>query len=230
MTYSATPAASSLVIFARAPELGRCKTRLASKLGEVVALDLYTAFLEDVCALSRGVAERRILAVAGSIANPVLMRLGERFGLELVPQPEGDLGVRMHLLLQTELISARRVCLIGSDSPTLPQIRLQEAFDALDGHDVVVGPSTDGGYWLLGARKWLDVVFEDIPWSSPAVLPKTLERLAGHSVALLPFFYDVDEPADLALLSAHLLHLPKEVAAATRRALGRCMPNWRLSV
>jgi rSAM/selenodomain-associated transferase 1 len=206
---------TSLIVFARAPVEGRVKTRLAKAIGERAALSLYLAFLEDVCALAGSVDARRILCVDGALDHPALTRLAEDNGMELRPQRGGDLGARMEAALEAALPA----CVIGTDSPTLTPAQLEAALSQLGSHDVVVGPSTDGGYWLIGISRPLPELFRDIPWSTPEVLPLTLERLRGRRAAVLPPHYDVDEVEDLRLLSAHLGGLPREVAPKTRAAL-----------
>jgi len=83
----------------------------------------------------------------------------------------------------------------------------------------VLGPANDGGYWLVGARRPAPELFDDMPWGTPVVLPRTLARLRTADHALLPFWYDVDDPASMGLLVSHLDVLPPDVAPATRRAL-----------
>jgi rSAM/selenodomain-associated transferase 1 len=204
-------------VFARAPVPGQCKTRLSAALGAERACALYCAFLEDVCARAGSVAARRLLAVAGDPAHPELARVAGAYGLERMAQPEGDLGRRMARLLEAEL-GRGPALVIGSDAPTLPRAYLVEAFARLDERDVVVGPSTDGGYWGIGLRRAAPSLFVDMPWSTARVLPETLRRTDGARTALLPLHYDVDEPEDLALLRAELGLFP-EAAPTTARAL-----------
>jgi hypothetical protein len=204
---------TSLIVFARAPIEGRVKTRLARTLGDRAACALYRAFLEDVCALAGSLDARRILAADGD--HPELTRLARLYDLELCAQAAGDLGERMRAALEPALPA----CVIGTDAPTLPLGYLQDGLAKLETHDAVVGPSTDGGYWLMGISRPMPELFREMPWSTPAVLPLTLERLRGRRAALLPFHFDVDEEADLRLLSAQLALLGPEVAPATRRAL-----------
>lgn len=210
---------STVVVFARAPEPGRVKTRLAAGVGEAAALALYRAFLDDTCALASGAAERAVLAAAGPADHPALAALAARHRMQLVAQEGADLGERMARALARALEEAERVCIIGSDAPSLPRALLDEAFLRLADAEVVIGPAADGGYWLVGARAPEPELFREIAWGTPRVLPETLARLAGRRAALLPFHYDVDGPDELQLLSAHLRHLPPEVAPATRRAL-----------
>jgi glycosyltransferase A (GT-A) superfamily protein (DUF2064 family) len=112
------------------------------------------------------------------------------------------------------------VVIIGSDAPTLPRAYLHQALDELMAHEVVIGPSEDGGYYLIGATKPLPELFVDVHWSTAEVLPTTLQRLGGRSSVVLPPWHDVDEAADLLRLRAELAALPSTVATATRRVLG----------
>ena len=87
--------------------------------------------------------------------------------------------------------------IIGSDAPTLPRAHLHQALDELMTNDVVIGPSDDGGYYLVGARLPVPELFSDVRWSTPEVLSTTLARLGGRSYALLPPWHDVDSEEDL---------------------------------
>ena len=206
----------TLVVFARAPERGKVKTRLAAALGEDAALALYRAFLDDVCALAAEAAGRRVLAVAGDPTS--LEALSRKHGLELVQQEGHDLGDRMDRSIRRELAHGP-VCIIGSDSPSLPAAFIRDAFVRLRDREIVIGPSTDGGYWLVGATRPIPEIFASIEWSTDRVLVETLRRLANTSWGLLPFWYDVDDAQSLALLRAHLPLLAPSVAPATRAAL-----------
>ncbi len=203
----------TLVVFARAPVRGQVKTRLARSVGDDAALALHLAFVSDVCGLGRGVADRRVLAVAGALDG-----FPPAPDLTIVAQEGAELGARMANAI-ARYVGDGPVCIVGSDSPSLPREYLVEAFERLKEADVVLGPSTDGGYWLIGARRPAPELFGGIEWGTPSVLTATLERLKDARAALLPFFYDVDEAADLALLRAHLALLPATVAPATRQAL-----------
>lgn len=145
-------------------------------------------------------------------------------------QRGNSLGERLHhALVQAQDAGAEQVVFLGSDSPTLPPSHIQQAFEALDSHDVVLGPAFDGGYYLLGLKRALPAVLEDIPWSTPEVLRLTCERsnAAGHSLHLLPFWYDVDEPADVTFLRAHLSSLrasgEREAGHETARVLAEML-------
>src|SRR5581483_8935762 len=144
-----------------------------------------------------------------------LAELAARHGMQLEAQSDGDLGARM----ASAIGKHAPAIVIGSDSPSLPREHLELALGALDTQDFVVGPSTDGGYWLIGARAAAPWLFEGIAWGGDKVFFDTLARLRGRRHVLLPFHFDVDEAGDLATLRAHLAELPPTVAPATRAAL-----------
>ncbi len=242
--------AVALVVFARAPVVGQVKTRLFSVSGSAAgaggpvlsageAADLYRAFVADVCARGErsGIGRRRLYVapspadVSGPEADRFLKAVADRHGFEVRTQVGGDLGARMDHAIQAELAQgAAGVILVGSDSPTVPTAYFQGAATALlpgppgAGADVVLGPATDGGYWLVGARRPCpDLFVPGIGWGTGTVLVATLERLAaaraeGRGVCLMPFFYDVDTPEDLRLLVAHL-RLGGEAAAEAPETL-----------
>ncbi|MGZ3426312.1 MAG: TIGR04282 family arsenosugar biosynthesis glycosyltransferase [Polyangia bacterium] len=210
---------STIVIFARAPQLGEVKTRLAKAIGAERALALYEAFLDDTCALTQGLGARRVLAVAGDVDHPRVQHLAKSQRLAVESQGDGDLGERMARAIATH-VAVGPVVIIGSDAPTLPRAHLHQALDALMAHDVVIGPSDDGGYYLVGARVAVPELFAGVRWSTPEVLATTLERLAGQSHALLPAWHDVDSVEDLERLRRELDTLPPSVAPSTRRVLG----------
>jgi uncharacterized protein len=210
---------STIVIFARAPQLGEVKTRLAKSIGAVEALALYEAFLDDTCALTQGLGARRVLAVAGDVDHPRVQHLAKSQRLLVESQGDGDLGERMARAVAAHIVGGP-VVIIGSDAPTLPRAHLHQALDELMAHDVVIGPSDDGGYYLIGARVEVPELFAGVHWSTSEVLATTLERLAGRSHALLPAWHDVDAVEDLERLRAELLTLPPSVAPSTRRVLG----------
>jgi len=213
---------STIVIFARAPKLGEVKTRLAKTIGDERALALYEAFLDDTCALTQGLGARRVIAVAGDVDHPRVAHLAKSQRLAVEPQGDGDLGERMARAIAAH-VTRGPVVLLGSDAPTLPRAYVHQALDELMAHDVVLGPSDDGGYYLIGARVEVPELFSNMRWSTGDVLQTTLGRLGARSHALLPAWHDVDSAEDLERLRASLSSLPPSVAPATRRVLG-CAP------
>jgi rSAM/selenodomain-associated transferase 1 len=218
-------AARVLSVFLRAPIAGQVKSRLAGALGAERARTLYEAFLTDTLAAAANAAQRSgaalELAAAGPIDHPFVRAVAVEHGAAIVAQPEGDLGVRIGDAIDRHVARGTAVCLIGSDSPQLTGAQIARGFDGLVGHEVAIGPSRDGGYWLIGARAPIPELLVEMPWSTPSLLPMTLERLAagGRSVALLEMAFDVDEAADLEFLRRWLAVVPPGIAGATRRVL-----------
>jgi len=202
---------AEIAVFARAPRPGRTKTRLIPALGPEGAAALYAAFLEDTLTKLEGLDAR--LWAASEADAPAL----EGRGWPVSAQVGGDLGARMSHAIADGLGRADGVIVIGTDAPTLPPARLRDAIDALRTHDAVLGPSADGGYYLIGSRA--PVSFGAVRWSTRHALADTLAGL-GSPARLLRPWYDVDTPDDLALLRAHLA-LRSRDAPATSRALSR---------
>ena len=187
-----------LVIFAREPQRGRVKTRLAAGVGEDTALMIYRALAEGVLHAVRGAPMEIVVAYdpAGAEAS---MRawLGDAFAYE--PQCAGDLGTRMRHAMATAFdAGADRVVLIGTDCPSITCETIRAASATLGEADVVFGPALDGGYYLIGARAVHDILFSDVPWSTARTLAVSVERArsAGLRVALLPVLRDVDTVDD----------------------------------
>ncbi len=185
-----------LAIFARAPVPGQAKTRLAPALGAQGAADLHAAFVADV--VERHRRPGRAITVWRDGPHPLF----DALGVALADQPPGDLGARLAACAAREA----PVVVLGTDSPTLPPAHVDAAFAALAEVPVVLGPAGDGGYYLVGVREDAPPIFDDVPWGTDRVLAHTLRRLQRASCRyhLLEFWYDVDRPADLALLAAHL--------------------------
>lgn len=212
----------ALVVFAKAPVAGQVKTRLITSeegaqrgLSAKEAAALHAAFVRDVCERGARVGfGRRFLYAAGDLGHQELVEIAGSAGYALRAQEGADLGARMHRAIAQELSGAGAVVLIGTDSPTLPGAYLEQAGCCLAAGegDVVLGPAIDGGYYLIAARREVPELFAPgIAWSTDRVLPETLRRLRalaksqpGFGVRLLPPFYDVDTPADLARLVADL--------------------------
>ena len=206
-------------MFAKFWQPGQVKTRLADRIGAAAAARVYRFFVLTLLSRFETVADRRLLCFAPPERGREFTELAEPHWTA-VPQSAGDLGVRMSAFFQQTLVSgADRVVLIGSDSPTLPTSYVAQAFDLLAEHDVVLGPTPDGGYYLIGARGTTPPVFENVAWSTPDVFQQTTERLraAGLTYQELPSWYDVDELQDLFRLRDELLQL--ELDESWREAL-----------
>ena len=192
-----------LGIFAKFPAPGAVKTRLGGppERGAAVA----RAFLLDVLERTGSVDAERVVVFAPPDAREGMARLVGP-AVALAPQSPGDLGERLGRFIGDRLdAGAGRVVVIGTDSPTLPAALIARAFDDLTHADLVLGPATDGGYYLVGCRRRLPV-FDGIAWSRETVLAETVARLADPrwNLSLLPPWYDVDTPEDWAVLRGHV--------------------------
>ena len=204
--------AACVIVFVKNPVPGQVKTRLIPYLSPEQAASLYQAFLVDWCnALSTISTVHRVIAYTPPEGlNALQTLIGE--DPVYIPQVGASLGER--------LIAAARwahdqgytkFLFVGSDSPTLPIQYVERASDLLESRDVVIGPSVDGGYYLIGFSKHgaslsIPTVFEEITWSTEIVFRQTLGKIQtiNAQLGLLPPWYDVDTPTGLQLLRDHL--------------------------
>ena len=174
------------------------KTRLASALGDDVAYELYLCFLADISAMTRQVHAQTIIVYSG----PAGVSFPDFPDVPCLCQRGCDIGERMYFALQDVFaLGFERCVLTGSDIPDLPAEIINDAFKILHSTDVVLGPSADGGYYLVGGKKdtLRQSIFSDIPWSTDSVFPATIKRIAeaGFAAAELPEWSDIDEIKDL---------------------------------
>ncbi|WP_192820481.1 TIGR04282 family arsenosugar biosynthesis glycosyltransferase [Rufibacter sp. LB8] len=197
-----------LLLFVRQPELGKVKTRLAKTMGPEKALHVYQNLLQHTHTVVKDLAVTKWVCYADAIPQESdLWSKSGGFEPKLQPAFE-DLGARMAHFFSLGLVEGYGpIIIIGSDCPGLTPDILQEAFHALETHDLVLGPAQDGGYYLLGLRFLVPELFLNKPWSTANVLAETLAdaKRLGLSVALLPELSDIDEEADLQAWP-HLLH------------------------
>jgi len=184
----------TLVIFAKQPVMGRVKTRLAAEVGPVAATAFYRRNLARVCRrLAADPRWRTLVAVTPDGSRPA-----ETQGVPHIGQGPGDLGARMQRMFDT--LMPGPVVIVGSDIPGIARADIADAFAALATADAVMGPSGDGGYWLIGQRRRPCVLrlFEDVRWSVAETGQDTLARLEGQgaSVAFVRQRNDVDTAAD----------------------------------
>jgi len=195
-------------VLAKEPEPGRVKTRLCPPLTPQQAAELAEALLTDTVArLCAGAAWEVVLAVDPAGGGPILDALCVRFRLARVEQGQGDLGNRMGGLMARGHGSGRPVLLVGADTPDLPIAYVAMAVDCLSREPVVLGPSRDGGYYLVGAGSPVPGLFDiDAAWSSAGVLAATVRRLEEQSIRpfLLPAWEDIDDAGALLRLSLRL--------------------------
>jgi len=190
-----------IVLFVKAPIEGQVKSRLASVLGQDIALDLYRNFVLDILAsVENSGIPCTVCYHPPEHSETVKNWLGAH--RRYMPQEGNDLGERMELALRRSFSEgASRVVLIGSDLPDLPPELLKEAFVSLLDNGAVIGPARDGGYYLIGFRSdaFLPAVFRGVEWSTDTVFAQTMaifER-KGRQVHALPPWQDVDTIDDL---------------------------------
>ena len=228
----ALSADSALVVFAKAPIPGQVKTRLCPPLTPDEAATIHGSFVLDTLERTRTAVSKfrlpvdRYLACAPSATLPFFKILEERQAVQLLDQGGDDLGGRMNRVF--DMLFARgyaRVIIVGTDVPSLPLERYQQAVQLLDCCDAVLGPALDGGYYLIGLKKAAPSLFDDVPWSTDRVLAITKEK-AGQlklSVDFLPEWRDIDTIGDLkALIDASQLDArkPKQEQSFSTRTTG----------
>jgi len=195
---------SVLGLFAKWPQAGAVKTRLATDTSTEFAVRVADAFLGDSLERFASIPIRRILAFTPLQQESSFASIA-RTSWELEPQCDGDLGERLDRFFQTRFAEGcSRVVVLGTDSPTLPLEYVTDALESLKHRDVVIGPATDGGYYLLGLSRPLPRLFQAIRWSASDVLSQTVARLDAQLLALLPPWYDVDTGDDWAALCGHI--------------------------
>ncbi len=192
-----------LIIFIKNPILGKVKTRLASTLGDQEALRIYKLLLQHTRTISMSIDVKRALYYSDSIDETDNW---EQFYFSKKLQPQGALGQRMAVAFQKQLKLHDKAVIIGSDCANLSPEIIQEALNKLDQHDFVIGPTFDGGYYLLGMKHYHSSLFENIEWSTEKVLPQTLEKIASleKSYYLLPKLSDIDYEKDWLEFGKHL--------------------------
>ena len=218
----------AVAVMAKAPRAGEVKTRLCPPLAPAEAAALYRCFLLDTIATVGALAHAQpAIAYTPDDARAEFAALAP--GFALVAQQGPDLGARLLSTLGRLLAAGHAGAIaVDSDTPTLPRDFLQRAVDQLagPGPDVVLGPTEDGGYYLIGVRAAHRELFEDIPWSTAAVLDVTLRRAAKHGLhaTCLPPWFDVDTPDDLERLRAEL---GADGAASAAPETGTLLARWR---
>ena len=182
-----------IIIFVKAPRPGFVKTRLAAAIGNEAARNAYRRLAETVVANLAPLPHTELRFTPDDAENEIAHWLSDDWTAR--PQGEGDLGERMH----RAFIEAKGpAIIIGSDCPQVELSDLRTAAKTLQARDAVIGPATDGGYWLIALNAPCPALFENIKWSTSDVLPKTLEKAneAGLSVQLLRELTDVDTGED----------------------------------
>jgi len=186
-----------LIVFLRRPEKGKVKTRLAAAVGDGEALRIYKDLVDiTLNAAAQSVCERRLFWIGDGMDES----LADDARFTHFTQKGDDLGKRMAAAIDTSFAEgAKKTVIIGSDCPTMSADVLRQAFEALDTHDAVIGPATDGGYYLLGMRQLHQDFFRGKKWSTASVLTATLDdaKRLCLSTFLLEEMSDLDNVDDL---------------------------------
>ena len=185
---------NALIVFARRPALGQVKTRIAKTMGDAGALLVYEKLLD------------KTRETIQHLSASVFIYYSEQSGpeadwgrkVEVVYQQGRDLGARMQNAFQECLTKHERVVLVGSDCPGITPGIVNDAFEALNNSEVVLGPTEDGGYYLIGMKSLQNDLFENMMWSTSNVYEETIQRLENNDTSYLslPLLFDVDEEED----------------------------------
>ncbi|MCL5287430.1 MAG: TIGR04282 family arsenosugar biosynthesis glycosyltransferase [Acidobacteria bacterium] len=194
---------NAILVFCKPPIAGRVKTRLIGALSARAAAEVHAACARDTVALVNGVrGTQKWLYVAAERATARRLAKRLRLGNEwrVVTQRGADLGERMCHAIEEQLhAGAEKVVIVGTDSPWMGRERIARALRMLDKAEVVLGPSEDGGYYLIAARQVVPQMFAGILWGTSEVLPKTVKALRATRTKfqLLRSDFDLDRPEDL---------------------------------
>ena len=200
-----------IMVFCKAPEPGKVKTRLANTIGETAAATIHE-YLALHCL--KHLVDSRIAPVelwcAPNIRHDFFQRCEIELGVTLKTQQGDCLGERMEYAFSSVLPKCHSAIVVGTDCPAINADYIASVFTALQNNDSIIGPAEDGGYVLLGLRKLQSQIFANISWGSSKVFEETLSRFMGD-VKKAPMLWDVDHVDDLIRLrnSAHELQLGK---------------------
>jgi rSAM/selenodomain-associated transferase 1 len=211
---------NALLFFVKFPEPGKVKTRLAAEVGDDRAAAIYRELVAAVCAgLPAG------CDVIVQFDPPDKMTETEQWlrpslpAATFAPQCAGDLGARLeHAFSHAFSLGYRRLAVIGSDCVEIDADLFSNAFAQLETHDAVIGPSADGGYYLLALKTPQPALFEQIAWSSAQTLEHTLERASGMRIAMLPQLRDVDTESDWKIAERFLRSADRVTASGEQTA------------
>ena len=220
----ADEARNAVAIMAKAPQSGQVKTRLCPPLSYREAAELYRCFLLDKIAQVNTLQRAApVVSYSPDDSRPLFEDLTPPHFM-LIPQHGDDLGAR--LLFTFDRLFRQgftQVIVIDSDTPTLPTAYLEQALMLIAErvNDVVLGPTEDSGYYLIGLRQSHRELFEQMPWSTSQVFPETRRRSEqyGLTVACTEYWYDVDTPEDLSRLRESLDQIQDGLARQTRQFL-----------
>ncbi len=188
-----------LIIFVKSPVPGKCKTRLTPYLSAEQACEFYKKLI-NTCFANISLLNKIDIAIYAypDTQNPYIKNLAQTHSTSLHIQQGHNLGDRMHNAIKASLQTYDKSVLIGTDCPVLNHTYINQAFEALEQHDMVLGPAKDGGYVLIGATKIDAGLFSGIHWGTDTVLQQSIEnnKVAGYTTHLLNTLWDIDVPED----------------------------------
>lgn len=197
---------SGVAVFAKNPALGRVKTRLAKTVGEQNALEVYLFLLKNILDEAKKTEADRYIFYDKDPVSPFFKQYKNRFNL--IVQNGEDLGSRMVNCFEKLFSVHQKVVIVGSDIPYLNKEIIQSAFDGINAHQVAVGPTIDGGYYLIGFTKkaFSPDFFYQIKWGTSEVFEKTINKIkkVWYNPLILPMLQDIDTEEDLKILKEGL--------------------------
>lgn len=199
-----------LIVFTRYPEPGKAKTRLIPVLGKTGAANLHRLMAQKAIARALSLQNSRRLSVEIHHTSASQQQMQDWLGTNIIYQNQidGDLGAKMTAAFQQSFNSGvDKAAIIGTDCPALKVEIMAQAFDKLSQHDLVLGPATDGGYYLIGLRRAIPELFSGIKWGTSEVFASTqaIAQNLDLNIAYLPTLADIDLPEDLLGLDLSIL-------------------------
>ena len=215
----------SIVMLSKAPEPGKVKTRLASHMSDLEAALLQEAFVLDTLGSLACIEDTKKYLACHPDKNHIFFKeIEENFVVTTFNQAGQDLGERMENAFRYLRDQGHKeIVVIGSDSPTLPVEILNDAFQRLKKDELVIGPSLDGGYYLIGISGKIPDLFSGIEWGTDKVFEETLKKLKENKLdfSLLPFWYDIDTIKELRFMQIHLDAMNDGSCVRTREIIKR---------
>jgi len=200
---------SELLIFTRYPEPGKTKTRLAPALGNAGAAQIHRQMAEQTITMADSFSKEYNCSLKIFYQGANIESMENWLGCHSYhKQCQGDLGQRLNCAFEESFLAHKKaVVAIGTDCPALGPELLFTAFQAIATTDIVLGPATDGGYYLIGLAKQHPELFEGIAWGTESVLSQTIQKAAKISLTstMLEPLHDIDRPEDIKYLSNHSL-------------------------
>lgn len=198
-----------VIVFAKNPELGKCKTRLAKSIGNEKALEVYEKLIKHTAKTISNVNTSRAVFYSEEIQNQDLL---DDALFQKQVQSQGHLGQKMQAAFEWGFEQGySKICIVGSDLFELKASDIENAFQELEQNNIVFGPANDGGYYLMGMTQLYKSAFLEKEWSTETVLQKTIEDLQGLNIAFLETKTDIDTVEDLVKHPEFHHYIPNEI-------------------